>query len=110
MLLKTLGDIALPEDAATAPRDRFYRQPIAALLAALLLAMVTFGVARGFSRAQLLQFLDQSLAPIAAIVLIIGAGGGFKQMLVNSGVGAAIGQMAVHAQINPLLLAGLSPA
>lgn len=105
MLLKTLGDLLLPHDAALLRLIDFSGNPIAALLAALLLALYTFGLARGFSREKLLKILDQSLAPTAAIVLIIGAGGGFKQMLVNSGVGDAIGQIAVQAQISPLLLA-----
>lgn len=105
MLLKTAVDIALPDGAAMRDLMDFIGNPIVALLAALLLAMYTFGIARGFTRQQVLKFVDQSLAPTAAIVLIIGAGGGFKQMLVNSGVGTAIGQLAVHAQINPLLLA-----
>ncbi|RXZ31068.1 permease DsdX [Oxalobacteraceae bacterium CAVE-383] len=107
MLLRTLGDILLPEDAALRHLIDFLGNPIAALLAALLLALHTFGLARGFSREQLLKLLDQSLAPTAAIVLIIGAGGGFKQMLVNSGVGNAIGMLAVQARISPLLLAWL---
>ena len=105
MLLKTLVDVALPEGHAMRELMDFIGNPIVALLAALLLAMYTFGVARGFTRQQVLRLVDQSLAPTAAIVLIIGAGGGFKQMLVNSGVGTAIGQLAVHAQISPLLLA-----
>jgi GntP family gluconate:H+ symporter len=105
MLMKTVADILLPEETALRHLIDFVGNPIAALLAALLLALYTFGLARGFSREQLLKFLDQSLAPTAAIVLIIGAGGGFKQMLVNSGVGNAIGQLAVQAQISPLLLA-----
>jgi GntP family gluconate:H+ symporter len=107
MLMKTLVDIMLPKDAALRHLIDFAGNPIVALLAALLLALYTFGLARGFNRAQLLKFLDQSLAPTAAIVLIIGAGGGFKQMLVDSGVGDAIGQLAVQAQISPLLLAWL---
>lgn len=105
MLMKTLADILLSEDAALRRLIDFAGNPIAALLAALLLALYTFGLARGFSREQLLKLLDQSLAPTAAIVLIIGAGGGFKQMLVDSGVGEAIGQLAVQARISPLLLA-----
>jgi hypothetical protein len=44
----------------------------------------------------MLKWLDASLAPTAAIILIIGAGGGFKQMLVTSGVGDVIGHMAVQ--------------
>jgi GntP family gluconate:H+ symporter len=105
MLLKTMVDIALPDGHAMRNLMDFVGNPIVALLAALLLALYTFGIARGFSRGQVLKFVDQSLAPTAAIILIIGAGGGFKQMLVNSGVGTAIGQLAVHAEINPLLLA-----
>ncbi len=105
MLLKTLVDVSLPDGHHLRDLMDFVGNPIVALLAALLLSMYTFGKAQGYSRLQVLRFLDQSLAPTAAIVLIIGAGGGFKQMLVNSGVGTAIGQMAVHAQISPLLLA-----
>ncbi|EJL91902.1 gluconate transporter [Herbaspirillum sp. CF444] len=105
MLLKTFVDVTLPEGSAMRDLMDFIGNPIVALLAALLLSLYTFGVARGFTRQQVLKFVDQSLAPTAAIVLIIGAGGGFKQMLVNSGVGTAIGQLAVHAQISPLLLA-----
>ncbi len=105
MLLKTFVDVTLPEGHDVRDLMDFIGNPIVALLAALLLAIWTFGIARGFTRQQVLKFVDQSLAPTAAIVLIIGAGGGFKQMLVNSGVGTAIGQLAVHAQISPLLLA-----
>lgn len=105
MLLKTFVDVALPEGSAMRDLMDFIGNPIVALLAALMLSLYTFGLARGFTRQQVLKFVDQSLAPTAAIVLIIGAGGGFKQMLVNSGVGTAIGQLAVHAQISPLLLA-----
>ncbi|WP_211451413.1 GntP family permease [Collimonas antrihumi] len=105
MLLKTFVDIALPDGSSLRDLMDFIGNPIVALLAALLLSMYTFGLARGFTRQQVLKFVDQSLAPTAAIVLIIGAGGGFKQMLVNSGVGTAIGELAVHAQISPLLLA-----
>jgi gluconate:H+ symporter, GntP family len=105
MLLKTLVDITLPGADTLRHLMDFIGNPIVALLATLLLALYTFGTARGFSREQVLTFVGQSLAPTAAIILIIGAGGGFKQMLVNSGVGNAIGHMAMHAQINPLLLA-----
>ncbi|MES2069568.1 MAG: GntP family permease [Pseudomonadota bacterium] len=107
MLLKTFVDVNLPDGHHIRLLMDFIGNPIVALLAALMLSTYTFGTACGFSRQQVLRFLDQSLAPTAAIVLIIGAGGGFKQMLVNSGVGTAIGQMAVHAQISPLLLAWL---
>jgi GntP family gluconate:H+ symporter len=110
MLLKTFADVAFPAGHVFRIWMDFIGHPIAALLFALLLAFYTFGAARGFSREQIIKLLDQSLAPVAAIVLIVGAGGGFKQMLVDSGVGNLIGHMAVQAQISPILLAWLVAA
>ncbi|MEB0043535.1 MULTISPECIES: GntP family permease [unclassified Pseudomonas] len=110
MLLKTLSDITLADNSSIRVWMDLIGHPITALLAALLLAFYTFGAARGFSRQEILKLLDQSLAPVAAIVMIVGAGGGFKQMLVASGVGDVIGHMAVRAEISPILLAWLVAA
>ncbi|MGV8920418.1 MAG: GntP family permease [Pseudomonas sp.] len=110
MLLKTLADIVVPDGNVIRVWMDLIGHPITALLAALLLAFYTFGAARGFNRQQIMKLLDQSLAPVAAIVMIVGAGGGFKQMLVASGVGDVIGHMAVQAQISPILLAWLVAA
>ena len=43
--------------------------------------------------------------PVGSIILIIGAGGGFKQILIESGVGTAIAQMAEHISLSPIVLA-----
>ena len=66
--------------------------------------MFSFGYLRGFSRKAVSDLLGSSLAPIASIVLIIGAGGGFKQMLIASGIGDAIGKAAAGSAISPLVL------
>ncbi len=107
MLLKAFADVVSDDKAPFRQWMDLIGHPITALLAALLLALYTFGYARGFTSKQVLKLVDEALAPTAAIVIIIGAGGGFKQMLVASGVGNAIGQMALHAQISPILLAWL---
>lgn len=105
MLLKTFADVSFDAKDPVRVWMDFIGNPITALLAAVLLGMYTFGYARGFKSQQVLDFLNASLAPTAIIVLVVGAGGGFKQVLVDSGVGNAIGHMAVHAQISPILLA-----
>ena len=110
MLLKTFADVMLADGHVVRAWLDMIGHPITALLLALLLSLYTFGHARGFDSKKILKLLDQSLAPTAAIVMIIGAGGGFKQMLVASGVGDVIGHMAVHAQISPILLAWLVAA
>ena len=110
MLLKTFADVALPDGHVIRHWMDMIGHPITALLLALLLSLYTFGHRQGIGSKQILKLLDASLAPTAAIILIIGAGGGFKQMLVTSGVGDVIGHMAVTAQINPILLAWLVAA
>ena len=110
MLLKTFADVALPDGHVIRNWMDMIGHPITALLLALLLSLYTFGRRQGIGSPQILKLLDASLAPTAAIILIIGAGGGFKQMLVTSGVGDVIGHMAVTAQINPILLAWLVAA
>lgn len=108
MLLKSFADIFLSEDTTARQWLDFIGDPIVALLAALLLSFFTFGWARGFDSKRVLKFVDESLAPIASIILIIGGGGGFKQMLVDTGVGNAIGQLALQTNISPILLAWLA--
>ena len=107
MLLKTFADVALPDGNFFRGWMDMIGHPITALLLALLLSLYTFGARQGIDSKRILKLLDASLAPTAAIILIIGAGGGFKQMLVASGVGDVIGHMAVNAQISPILLAWL---
>ena len=73
----------------------------------MLVALWTFGYSRGFDRGQVSGFLGASLAPAASILLIIGAGGGFKQVLIDSGIGDAIGKAVESSSISPLFLAWL---
>ena len=49
--------------------------------------------------------LGESLAPIAGIILIVAAGGGFKQVLVDTGIGTLLADWARDANISVLLLA-----
>jgi len=110
MLAKTLADISTDEKSPIRQWMDFIGNPIVALLAALLVGIYTFGFARGLDARKVAKQLDASLLPVAAILLIIGAGGGFKQMLIATGVGKTIGEMAVHAHLSPILLAWLVAA
>jgi GntP family gluconate:H+ symporter len=48
--------------------------------------------------------LGSSLGPIAGIILIVGAGGGFKQTLIGAGVGDSIGKLANNSGVSVLLI------
>jgi GntP family gluconate:H+ symporter len=107
MLGKALADILLDQRAAARAAVDFAGDPLVALLLSVIVAMFSFGYLRGFSRKAVRDLLGASLAPIAGIVLIIGAGGGFKQMLIASGIGDVIGKAAAGSAISPLLLGWL---
>jgi len=104
MLGKAGADIFLAKDAPARPLLDFIGDPVFALLAAVLLAMVTFGTAVGFSPAVLGKKIGASLAPVVGVMLIVGAGGGFKQSLVDGGTGVAIAKIALAAGLSTLVL------
>jgi gluconate:H+ symporter, GntP family len=106
MLLKALADIVWDNSEPTTRKIAdFIGEPLVALTLAVLLAMITFGYAVGFSGKEISDRLGASLGPIAAILLIVGAGGGFKQTLVGAGVGDSIGKAAHNSGV-PLLVIG----
>lgn len=81
-----------------------------ALLAGVIVSFITLGTMRGFTRDTILRFSNESLAPTAAITLLVGAGGGFGHILQDSGVSQAIITLALHAHISILFLAWLVAA
>ena len=107
MLGKALVDV-MQESDPTAPLRRTFDlvgEPIFALLITVFVAMFTLGRASGMDRNRISTTLTQSLPPIAGIILIVAAGGGFKQVLVDTGVGTVLGDWARGANISVLLLA-----
>ena len=105
MLLASAADALLAEGSGLRSAAHFVGHPIVALLIALLVSFRSLGRARRFSREAILKFCNDCLAPTATILLVIGAGGGFNAVLVQSGVGRAIATIATGAQLSPLLLA-----
>jgi GntP family gluconate:H+ symporter len=110
MLLATAVDLALPKANAFRQVMDFIGHPIVALLITVLFSFYSLGYACGFNRQQILGFTNDCLAPIAGVILIIGAGGGFKDILVGSGVGAAIAEQASHWHLSPLFFGWLVAA
>jgi gluconate:H+ symporter, GntP family len=104
MLIKAAADIWIAKGGALRPALDFIGDPVVALLIAVLLAMVTFGTTVGFSASVLAKKIGASLLPIVGVMLIVGAGGGFKQALVDGGTGAAIAKIALAAGLSTLLL------
>jgi GntP family gluconate:H+ symporter len=105
MLFASAADVALPPTNQVRATLDFAGNPVVALLLALLFSFWSLGRAAHFTRDQLLKFTNDCLAPTATILLVIGAGGGFNRVLVESGVGKAIAHVALDSHASPLLLA-----
>ncbi|MFM9370903.1 gluconate:H+ symporter [Streptomyces sp. Da 82-17] len=108
MLSKALVDIVVDNPEHTVQRVfDVIGSPLIALLAAVIVGMFTLGRAAGFSKGKITATVEKSLAPIAGILLIVGAGGGFKQTLIDSGVGEMVLEISKDWAIPGLALAWL---
>ena len=108
MLVKALVDIVVgdPDNGLQKITD-VIGSPLIALLTAVIVGLFTLGRAAGFSKQRLSTTVDKSLAPIAGVLMIVGAGGGFKQTLIDAGVGRMILEFSENWSIPALLLAWL---
>ena len=81
--------------------------PFSALIIANGIAWYVLGIRQGFSKEQLLDVTAKSMAPAGMIILITGAGGVFKQFLVNTGAGKMIAETLADVGFPVLLFAFL---
>ena len=82
-------------------------EPVFALLLALLLACYFLGKKRGLALPKIMGFLQDSISGMAMIMMVIAAGGGFKQVLIDSGVANEVAASASQLSLSPLVLAWL---
>lgn len=106
MLAAALAQVVLPVGNLRTAIE-FAGTPLMAMLLSTLLALVTFGAACGFTRDRILTCAEESLPPIASILLVVGAGGGFGRILDVAGVDTAIAQAMSGLALSPLILGWL---
>lgn len=110
MVSKTIFDLTAAKTSELAPVVNFIGNPITALLISAFFAYWSLGLARGFKMQDLLKFTDQSFAPVAGILLVIGAGGAFNRVLIDSGLGIKLGEVLTGLSLSPLILAWIVAA
>ncbi|MBG6096696.1 GntP family permease [Nocardioides luteus] len=106
MLAKAIVDIVIndPENQVQQVFD-VIGYPLVALTIAVVVAMFTLGRGAGMDRRQIAKTVEQSLPPIAGIVLIVAAGGGFKQSLIDTGIGTQLAEWAQGSGVSAIVLA-----
>lgn len=84
---------------------RLFGHPFSALIIANMVAWYVLGIKQGFTKEQLLDITSKSMAPAGMIILITGAGGVFKQVLVDTGAGTMIAESLADVGFPVLLFA-----
>ncbi|ERS23972.1 MAG: gluconate:H+ symporter [Cutibacterium avidum] len=107
MMGKALADILANKSTVVRNILDFLGQPMFALLLTTLLAIFTLGKASGMDKEAISVSIGASLPPIAGILLIVAAGGGFKQILVDTGIAKLLANGITGSSVSPLLMAWL---
>lgn len=106
IFIATIADM-LSKPSAPAGVFTFIGHPFSALLITTLVAMLFLGALRGLDRGSITKMATESLGPIGSLLAIMGGGGAFKQVIVDSGAGAHAGDLLASSSVSPLLVAYL---
>jgi Gnt-I system low-affinity gluconate transporter len=114
ILINTFTDLAVKKEiiSQSAVTDilQFIGHPFSALIIATLLAIYFLCIKRGMDKQKILDLSTKALGPAGIIILITGAGGVLKQILVDSGIGEIIAKSMSDSAMPPILLAWLLAA
>ena len=103
--LNTLGGRFVQNDSTLAHWLAFIGHPFTAILTACLMAFYLLGARRGVPNSRIMEICGSALQPAGVIILVTGAGGVFKQVLIDSGVGDALGNYLAGSGLPIVVLA-----
>ncbi|WP_413627871.1 gluconate:H+ symporter [Fructilactobacillus vespulae] len=81
--------------------------PVFSMIVSLVFALWAMGWHQGLKNKELMATAESAIKSIAMLLLIIGAGAAFKQILIDGGIAGQISKMFAHSSISPLILAWL---
>ena len=115
MAASTVTEFCLPDGRPVRVWAKFFGDPAIALLLSVLAALVFFtrktaeaNEANPLTIKNLLQNASKALGSAASLLLVIGAGGAFKQVLVDSGMGKDLAAQMTGLPVSPLVLGWLA--
>lgn len=110
MLIRAVAELVLAEGNTVRHMAELIGEPTVALFAGCVAAMFTFGLATGMGKERVGSVMGSGLPLVAGIIMIVGAGGGFKSTLVATGVGDVIADHAHSLGLPTLMLCWLLAA
>lgn len=107
MAIATIAEFTMDKESTLLSYVKFFGDPSVSMLLALILAFVFLGVLKGKTMKYLTESTNGAIGSAALLMLIIGAGGAFKQVLVDSGMGTEIADYFKGLNMSPLFLGWL---
>ncbi|PFO06243.1 permease DsdX [Bacillus sp. AFS076308] len=104
MLASSVSELVLEKGSFGYNFFHFVGDAVTALLIATVYSFFSLGFFRGMNREKILKFTNECLAPTASIILVIGGGGAFNKVLLDSGIGTYIAELAQASHVSPILL------
>jgi GntP family gluconate:H+ symporter len=89
---------------------RFIGDASISMLISILVAIYTMGLARNIPIKTVMQSCTTAITQIGMMLLIIGGGGAFKQVLIDGGVGDYVAELFKGTNLSPILLAWIIAA
>lgn len=110
IMAQTVTAMVLPKGDAVRTFFGFIGASPMALLVGVVLATVLLGYRRGWGLTQAEDVINSSLPPVAAVILITGAGGTFGHVLKTTGIATAVADMLASTGLHILVLAWVMAA
>ncbi|WP_241646614.1 gluconate transporter [Rosenbergiella metrosideri] len=109
--LKTIAANFIDKGSRLYEYFEFIGHPFIAILIAVLITIYGLAYRQGMDKSRVMAICGEALQPAGIILLVIGAGGVFKQVLVDSGVGPALGHsltgLGLPVALSCFILAGV---
>ena len=108
--IATISSVIMSEGNGLLTYLKFIGDPVIAMLVSLIAAVLFLGILRGRKMGEMMDSLGNSIGSITMVLLLIAGAGGFKQILVDSGISKEIGALLSSSSMSPLLLAWIISA
>ncbi|MER2119378.1 MAG: hypothetical protein ABS935_03865 [Solibacillus sp.] len=106
----TIYNMIFDKDSAIGQCINFLGSAEISMILAVLIAIYVFGIRLGRTMKEVMNSFSGAIEGIAMIIFIVGSGGAFKQIILDTGIGDLIAGVMQNTSINPLIMAWLITA
>lgn len=107
MIATTIANVWLVKNSMAYNILNFLGSSQIAMFIAMIAAFILFGKKLGHSMDWVMHSFENAVKGIAMVVLIIGAGGALKQIIIDTGIGNTIGSLMSTGGVSPYIMAWL---